>query len=104
MTEIRIQDTHKEKHTIKLPAKYGVMKIRELAKKAFKYPAILYYYGKKLTKDNYKEVVAKDVTLIYRRPPCKLDTNTKRCNRKIRVGGNKSACKLSSKKRCMKKK
>lgn len=103
MPEIRIQDTHNEKHTIRLPAKYGVMKIRELAKRAFKYPATLYYYGKKLTKDNYKEVVRKNATLIYRRTPCKLDTKTKRCNRKVRLGGNKSACKLSSKKRCMKK-
>ena len=103
MKELRIQDTNNDKHTIKLPAKYGVMKIRELAKKAFKYRATLYYYGKKLTKDNYKEAVEKDATLIYRRPPCKLDKKTKRCNRKINFGGSKSACKLSSKKRCMKK-
>jgi hypothetical protein len=103
MVEIRVQNTDGEKHKIKLPAKYGVMKVRELVKKAFKYTATVYYYGKKLTKDNYKEAVAKDVTLIYRRPPCKLDTKTKRCNRKIRFGGDKSVCKLTAKKRCMKK-
>jgi hypothetical protein len=103
MVEIRVQDTHKEKHIIKLPAKYGVMKIRALVKKAFKYPATIYYYGKKLTKDNYKEVVSKNVTLIYRSPPCKFDTKTKRCNKKPNFGGDKTVCKLSAKKRCVKK-
>ena len=102
--KFRVQDTLGEKHTIELPAKYGVMKIRELVKKAFKYPAKIYYYGKLLTKDNYKQAIQRNDTLIYRRPSCKLDNNTNRCNRKPRFGGNKSACTVNVKKRCIKRK
>ena len=104
MTKIRLQDRNGEKHIITLPSKYGVMKIRELAKRAYKYNATIYYYGRKLTKDNYKKAVESDSVLYYRRPPCKLDTKTNRCNRKLQYRGNKAACKLSSKKRCIKKK
>jgi hypothetical protein len=98
---IRVQDTLKQKHTIKLPAKYGVMKIRELIKKTFNYSAKVYYDGKLLTKNNYKQVKNDDL-LIYMRHSCKLDPKTNRCNRKPRFQGNKSACKISPKKRCMK--
>ena len=104
MTKIRMQDRNGQKHIITLPAKYGVMKIRELAKDAFKYNATIYYYGRKLSKDNYKDAVESDTMLYYRRPPCKLDTKTNRCNRKPQYRGNKEICKVSNKNRCMKKK
>ena len=53
------------------------------------------------TKNNYKQVKNDDL-LIYMRHSCKLDPKTNRCNRKPRFQGNKSACKISPKKRCMK--
>ena len=51
MPTLRVQSTEGVKKVITLPNKYGVMKIREWVKKAYKYPAKLYYYGKLLTKD-----------------------------------------------------
>ena len=102
MPTLRVQSTEGVKKVITLPSKYGVMKIRELVKNTYKYPAKLYYYGKPLTKDNYKEAVAKDITLIYERAPCKMDNKTKRCNTKPRVGGNRASCMRSSKGYCKK--
>src|SRR5210317_1829494 len=100
MVNLRIRSTDGEKKIITLPNKYGVMKIRKLARNAFRYPAKLYYFGKLLTKDNYKEVVAKNITLIYRKTPCKYDNKTKRCNKKPRLGGNRAICTQSSKGYC----